>query len=64
MVNYGTDLVVMGGCCSDGSGYSSSFYQLSVENGIFKWDKMKPELKIPREEFVAMTIPDHLVDIN
>ena len=69
MVNYGTDLVVMGGNSSyypgAGSGrYSSSFYQLSVENGIFKWEKMKPELKIPRQDFVAMTIPDHLVDTN
>ena len=54
MVNYGTDLVVMGGF-SNGS-YSSSFYQLSVENGIFKWEKMKPELKIPREDFVSMTM--------
>ena len=61
MVNYGTDLVVMGGW-SSGSGISSSFYQLSVENGIFKWEKMKPELKIARLTFVAMTIPDHLVD--
>ena len=61
MVNYGTDLVVMGGL-SDG--FSSSFYQLSVENGIFKWEKMKHELKIPRYDFVAMTIPDHLVDTN
>ena len=63
MVNYGTDLVVMGGW-SNGSGDSSSFYQLSVENGIFKWEKMKPELKIPRSHFVAMTIPDHLVDVQ
>ena len=62
MVNYGTDLVVMGGYSSGSR--SSSFYQLSVENGIFKWEKMKPELKIPREDFVAMTIPDHLVDTN
>ena len=46
------------------NGYSSSFYQLSVENGIFKWEKMKPELKIPRSDFVAMTIPDHLVDVQ
>ena len=60
MVNYGTDLVVMGGE-SNGS-YSSSFYQLSVENGIFKWEKMKPELKIPRSHLVAMTIPDHLIE--
>ena len=62
MVNYGTDLVVMGGY-SYGSN-SSSFYQVSVENGKFKWEKMKPELKIPRQHFVAMTIPDHLVDTN
>ena len=61
MVNYGTDLVVMGGYSDEVDELSSSFYQLSVENGIFKWEKMKPELKIPREAFVAMTIPDHIV---
>ena len=61
MDNYGTDLVVMGGY-SNGS-QSSSFYQLSVENCIFKWEKMKPELNI-LDDFVAMTIPDHLVDTN
>ena len=63
MVSYGTDLVVMGGFIPR-YGYSSSFYLLSSENGIFKWEKMKPELKIPRSIFVAMTIPDHLVDTN
>ena len=61
MVTYGTDLVVMGGRNCP-SGYQSSFYQFSCENGIFKWEKMKPELKIPRKIFVAMTIPDYLVD--
>ena len=55
MVTYGTDLVVMGG------NGSRSFYQL-YQNGIFKWEKMKPELKTPRSDFVAMTIPDHLVE--
>ena len=55
MVNFGTDLVVMGE-------YSDAFYQLSAENGKLKWEKMKPELKKPRAGFVAMTIPDHLVD--
>ena len=64
MVNYGTDLVVMGGFSEESGLVSSSFYQLSVENGIFKWEKMKPEIKIPRDDFVAMTIPDHLVDTN
>ena len=61
MVNYGTDLVVMGGEQSFGN-FSSSFYQFSCENGIFKWEKMKPELKIPRHFFVAMIIPDDLED--
>ena len=58
MVNFGTDLVVMGGR-SNGF-YSSAFYQLSAENGKLKWEKIKPELKNPRTLFVAMTIPDHL----
>ena len=64
MVNYGTDLVVMGGYQNqlEKVFLSSSFYLLFAENGIFKWEKMKPELKIPRLRFVAMTIPDHLVD--
>ena len=61
MVNFGTDLVVMGGFSK--RSYSSAFYQLSAENGKLKWEKMKPELKNPRAAFVAMTIPDHLVDI-
>ena len=56
MVNFGTDLVVMGGLSN---GYlSSAFYQLSAENGKLKWEKMKPELKNPRTSFVAMTIPE------
>ena len=62
MVNFGTDLVVMGGLSR--YNFSSAFYQLSAENGKLKWEKMKPELKIARQEFVAMTIPDHLVDIE
>ena len=62
MVNFGTDLVVMGGY-SNGS-YSSAFYQLSAENGKLKWEKMKPELKNPRHLFVTMAIPDHLVEIH
>ena len=60
MVNYGTDLVVMGGY-SNGS-ESSSIYQLSVENGTFKWEKMKLHLQTPRSNFVAMTIPDHFLE--
>ena len=58
MVNFGTDLVVMGG--DSNWTLSSAFYQLSAENGKLKWEKMRPELKNPRVGFVAMTIPDHL----
>ena len=61
MVNFGTDLVVMGGCSANLT-LSSAFYQLSAENGKLKWEKMKPELKNPRAFFVAMTIPDHPSD--
>ena len=61
MVNFGTDLVVMGGESSNLT-LSSAFYQLSAENGKLKWEKMKSELKNPRALFVAMTIPDHLFD--
>ena len=62
MVTFGTELVVMGGK-TNGS-FSSAFYKLFAENGKFKWEKMKPELKNARGCFVAMTIPDHLVDIS
>ena len=62
MVNYGTDLVVMGG--DSNWSLSPSFYQLSVENGIFKWEKMKQELKTPSAHFVAMTIPDRLLEVQ
>ena len=58
MVNFGSDLVLMGG--HNNGPFSSAFYQLSAENGKLKWEKMKPELKNPRHYFVAMTIPDHL----
>ena len=61
MVTYGTDLVVMGGL-SFRSGIQSSFYQFSCENGIFKWEKMKAELKKNSTINVAMTIPDYLLD--
>ena len=64
MVNFGTDLVVMGGITTGTECFSSAFYQLSAENGKLKWEKMKPELKIARADFVAMTIPEHLVDIS
>ena len=57
MVNYGTDLVVIGGMI-DNSTLSSAIYQLSAENGKLKWEKLKPKLKIPRMNFVSMTIPD------
>ena len=62
IVNFGTDLVVIGGySCTLGKD-SNLMYQLSAENGAFKWEKMKAKLEFPRSRFVAMTIPDYIVD--
>ena len=62
MVNYGPDLVVIGGVESESETRSGSFYRLSCKNGKFKWKQMKIELKVPRSHFVAMTIP--IVDVG
>ena len=62
MVTYGTDLVVLGGNNPRDGDNSSCLYQFSSENGIIKWEEMKLKMKIPRSNFVAMAIPDHLVD--
>jgi len=57
MVNDGTGgLTVLGGYDCDV--YSSSLFQLKLSNGVFKWQKMKQELKVARGNFMAMTIGD------
>ena len=61
MVNSQGNLVVIGG--SRGQiAYQPSFYQMSCYNGYCQWQEMKQNLKTPRENFVAMTVPESYVD--
>ena len=60
-VSWGSDLVVFGGSSKSGY-YSSSVYKFFAENGTVKLEKMRPTFKTARQDFVAMMIPDHLVE--
>ena len=57
MSNYGTNLAVIGAQTTN----SISTYRLFAQNGKFKWEKMKPKLKIGSGDCLAMTVPDRLV---
>ena len=64
MVNYGCDLLVMGGYHRS---FSSAIYRFFSENGMLQWEKMEPELTIPIAKWgwfekTALMIPDDLVD--
>ena len=61
IVNYGTDLVVLGMALGAQTTDSISTYLLLAENGKFKWEKMKPEHKIGSGDCLAMTVSDRLV---
>ena len=61
MVTLGTDLVVIGGDCKNCPD-KSSLYIMTCQNQLCAWQEMNQRLKIGREQFVAMIIPDELVD--
>ena len=61
MVTLDKDVVVLGGWVS-GSGYQSSLYLMTCQNKVCEWQTMSQELKVGREDFVAMLIPDELTD--
>ena len=52
------DLVVIGGIDS------SVLYRFTCDQGQCQWHQMNSELKIPRSQFVAMAIPDELVNCD
>ena len=60
MFRFGHDLIVIGG--QGYSGYSGSLYKLSCKNYKCKWQILTQELKTPRQEFVAIPIPDDFVN--
>jgi hypothetical protein len=49
--------IVIGGYLATG-GYQSSIYKLICDQLGCKWSEMEQQLKIPRQFFVAMLIPD------
>ena len=61
MVPFDTDVVIIGGYAS-GVGYQSSLHRLTCQNQDCEWKTMSQHLKIARQSFVAMLIPNELVD--
>ena len=60
IVPFDKDVVIIGGW--DGSSYQSSLHRLTCHNQDCEWKTMSQQLKVARSDFVAMLIPDELVD--
>ena len=60
MVRIGYDLIVIGGT-NENKNQSGALYKLSCWNHNCKWEKLTQKLKIPREEFVAIPIPESFI---
>ena len=61
IVPFDKDVVIIGGL--DGNGdFQSSLHRLTCQNQDCEWKTMSQQLKVAREDFVAMLIPDELVD--
>ena len=60
MVPFDKDVVIIGG---GGAGtVKSSLYRFTCQNQDCEWKSMSQKLKLARYLFVAMLIPDELVD--
>jgi hypothetical protein len=57
----GQGVIVIGGY-SDTDGYQSSMYTLICDQVECNWSEMEQQLKIARQLFVAMLIPNHLTN--
>ena len=66
MIEYGNDLVVMGGYSETDliETYSKSIYRLSCALWSCKWTEMKQKLSYERTRFVAIPLPDSIVTCN
>ena len=63
MVTFDTDVVIIGGQSDEnGPSYESSLHRLTCQNQTCEWKSMSQQLKIARDNFVAMLIPGELVD--
>ena len=59
IVPFDKDVVIIGGMSS---GSQSSLHCLTCQNQDCEWKTMSQQLKVARHSFVAMLIPDELVD--
>ena len=65
MLRVGSDLIVIGGF--DGNEYSDSIFRLKCANMSIPldktchWETLDKKLKIPRQRFVAVTVPDDFI---
>ena len=62
IVPFDKDVVIIGGW--DGSSYQSSLHRLTCQNQDCEWKTMSQQLKVARDWFVAILIPDELVDCS
>ena len=52
------DLFVFGGYLSDG-GWQSAIYKMSCLSGVCSWTTINEELKVARDNLVAISVPDY-----
>ena len=60
IVPFDKDVVIVGGEFPQ----SSSLYRLTCQNQDCEWKTMSQQLKVARFDFVAILIPDELVDCS
>jgi hypothetical protein len=58
----GQGVIVIGGYSTTDNAYQSSIYKLICDELGCDWSEMKQQLKIARQLFVAMLIPDTLTN--
>ena len=61
MVTLDKDVVAIGGR-NKNYDHQSSLYLMTCQNKVCEWQTMSQELKVGRQLFVAMLIPDELTD--
>lgn len=60
MVAKAQSTVLLGG--DDGTSSLSDMYELTCEFGTCYWETMSQKLQEPRQDFVAMIIPDEMAN--
>jgi hypothetical protein len=58
----GQGVILISGHSATDSAYQSSIHKLICDQLGCKWSEMEQQLKIARESFVAMLIPNHLTN--